>query len=595
MQDKGSAFAANRRSVAFILSVGLHQLRSHWGLTVVAITGAVLIFTNLGSDYLWADEGDTAVFAANIVKDGVPRAWDGITFVDSDKGARLNHDLIMVTSPWLQYYVTAASFFIFGKNAFSARLPFALAGWLTVLLAYRVVLQTTASRWAGFCAASILVSSVQFLLYCRQCRYYSLSMLLGLLLIWTFLRMKSARQHVLFALVAILLFHTHPIGSIPVIALGVLTFVYRPFSSQRRWFWTAVPAIVALTAPWIVLGGSGYVESMGSVQSIPQFVGRIVQYIIECASVTPLLGVTLMLLVCALQKRRDDKNKISRESSMLEIPKNNQGSAIIIVTFVTLLFYALTIAATQPADSLWRIGIRYTAVMLPLLAMTAGILIAKITKDRAVLSLSLLSVVILTKFAQLTPWIFWGKSVASFDGKEVIEAHLPSNLVERFLNTRQQLIFIFDLFQSNAGTVAKVSAFLREHAQPGDRLITNYEWEPLYFHTGLPQALKILPDYPIYQAAKLKELPAYVFDVDHVRWIIWRPVWEGYQGYSAAEVERQIVDQGGRIERAAELPETLWENRENIHFRRFSDGRYLFHGPETFPPVNIFRVSWFAH
>src|SRR6516165_4397228 len=40
---------------------------------------------------------------------------------------------------------------------------------------------------------------LQFLLYCRQCRYYPLSMLLTLLLIWIFLRMKSARHCALFA------------------------------------------------------------------------------------------------------------------------------------------------------------------------------------------------------------------------------------------------------------------------------------------------------------------------------------------------------------------------------------------------------------
>ena len=83
---------------------------------------------------------------------------------------------------------------------------------------------------------------------------------------------------------------------------------------------------------------------------------------------------------------------------------------------------------------------------------------------------------------------------------------MPPNLVERFLNIRQQFFFISDLFHNNDGTIAKVSEFLRKQAQPGDRVITNYEWEPLYFHTHLPQALKILPDYPIYQAAKLKEL-----------------------------------------------------------------------------------------
>ena len=232
--------------------------------------------------------------------------------------------------------------------------------------------------------------------------------------------------------------------------------------------------------------------------------------------------------------------------------------------------------------------------MFPLIAISAGILIAKISCGRTTLILSLTAIVVFTKFAQLTPWIFWGKNVTSFDGKEVIEAHLPNNLAERFLNIRQQVIFISDLFQTNPGTVAKASDFLRENAQPSDKVITNYEWEPLYFHTGLPQALKILPDYPICEAAKRKQLPSYVFDVDQAQWIIWRPVWEGFQEYSAIEVEKQIVDRGGHIERVAEVPETLWENRENIHFRRFSGGRYLFHGPETFPPANIFRVSWSA-
>src|SRR5206468_13049435 len=147
-------------------------------------------------------------------------------------------------------------------------------------------------------------------------------------------------------------------------------------------------------------------------------------------------------------------------------------------------------------------------------------------------------VVVFTKLVQLMPSIFLGDTVASFEEKEVIEAHLPSYVIERFLNTRQQSIFLSALFQSNLGTVANVCAFLHDYADAGDKLITNYEWEPLYFHTRLPQALKILPDYPIYQAAKLKVLPTYVFEFDHVRWVIWRPVWEGYQEYFGAEVEQ---------------------------------------------------------
>jgi Dolichyl-phosphate-mannose-protein mannosyltransferase len=562
------------------------RLTSHWLLILTAIVGLFLFFAGLGKDDLWADEGDTAVFAANITKYGIPKAWDGVTFIDSDKGARLNHDLILVTSPWLQYYATAGSFLVFGKNTFSARFPFAIAGWLTVLLAYRLVLKTTANRWAAFCAAAILIGSVQFLLYGRQCRYYALSMLLTLLLISIFLKMKSARQCALFALTGILLFHAHPISAAPLIALGLLTIVYPPFFNQRRWFWIAAPAIIALTAPSIVFGGSGYAESMGGVQSIPQFIGRMTQYLVECASVTPLLGVAILAGIWAIRNYR--VKKIQTPNTRI----NRQAEAIVIFAFATLICYALVIAGTQSSDSLWRIGIRYTTAILPLLAISAAVLIAKISAERTIIVLSLTAALIFTKFAQLTPWIIWGKSVTTFDGKEIIEAHLPNNLVERFLNTRQQFAFLSDLFQSNPGTIAKVSDFLRGHAEPTDKVITNYEWEPLYFHTGLPQGLKILPDYPIYRAAKSKGLPDYVFDVDQVRWVIWRPVWDGFQEYFAGTVQQEIAERGGKIERIAQVPETLWENRENIHFRRFPGDRYLFHDPETFPLVSIFRVSW---
>jgi hypothetical protein len=556
------------------------------------LVASLLVLTGLGKDNLWADEGDTATFGANITKFGIPKAWDGVTFVDSDRGARLNHELTLVTSPWLQYYAVAPSFALFGKNTFSARLPFAIAGWLTVLLAYRIVLQTTANRWAAFCAASILIGSVQFVLFCRQCRYYALSMLLTILLVSIFLKMKSSRECVLFALTGIFLFHAHPIGAGPLIALGILTIVYRPFCVQRRRFWMVAPAIIAWTAPSILIGGSGYAESMGRVQSIPQFAGRVVQYFIECASVTPLLGIAIMAVYWGARKARHRNRITSSESPTIERPVTDYGEAILFITLTTLLVFAATVAATQSADSLWRIGIRYTTSLFPLLAITAAILIDKISANRTFIALALVAILVLTKFAQLTPWIFWGKDVISFDGKEIIEAHLPNNFVERFLNTRQQLMFVSDLFQNNPGTVANVSSFLREHVQPGDKLITNYEWEPLYFHTGMPQALKILPDYPINEAAKRKGLPDYVFDVDHAGWIVWRAVWEGYQEYFANAVQQQISERGGRIERVAQFPETLWENRENIHFHRFSGDRYLFHDPEKFPPAEVLRVNW---
>src|SRR6266404_1187559 len=156
-------------------SEALAGIRQHWPFVIVALIGAMLIFTNLGTDYLWEDEGDTAALASNILKFGVPKAWDGAAFLDSDHGARLNRDLVMVTHPWVQYYLSAGSFLVLGENTLAARLPFAITAWMSIFFVYIFVWRHVGSRLAAFSAGALLTFSVQFLLYARQCRYCSLN------------------------------------------------------------------------------------------------------------------------------------------------------------------------------------------------------------------------------------------------------------------------------------------------------------------------------------------------------------------------------------------------------------------------------------
>src|SRR5438309_3798727 len=259
------------------VSDALAKLRRHWSLAVVAIVGAVLIFTNLGSDYLWEDEGDTVALASNILKFGVPKAWDGGAFLDSDHGARLNRDLVMVTHPWIQYYLAAASFLVFGENTFAARIPFAIAGWMSILFVYLFVWRLFGNRLTAFSAAALLDFSVQFLLYAKQCRYCSLNMLLVVWLFWRFFQMNSARDCVHFSLASVFLFHTHPYGIAPVVALGALSLIYRPFVIQRRWILFAPPAIALLTLPWLAfssLSSSGSALNTTAAPSAGDFIDR---------------------------------------------------------------------------------------------------------------------------------------------------------------------------------------------------------------------------------------------------------------------------------------------------------------------------------
>src|ERR1700737_3771909 len=241
-------------------------------------------------------------------------------------------------------------------------------------------------------------------------------------------------------------------------------------------------------------------------------------------------------------------------------------------------------------DGLARSGMRYWSPVLPLAAMAAAIIIVKASRGNALIWLSLLFVFGLTKLAQLTPWVAANPSGLIRLGKYSVGAHVPAKMVDRFLGVGL-LIYVRDLWRENPGTVAKSCKFLRENAKSGDVLIVNYAMEPTYFYTRLTPPTGILRQYPVYQAARELGLPEYVFGVDHVRWIVWRSAWETGPGYAINDVIREIVERGGQITGMMEMEETVWENREDIHFHRFSDGTYLFPRTQTFPMSRIRGVD----
>lgn len=558
----------------------LPRMRTHWPITVLLALGAVLLFTNLGRDHLWEDEGDTAVLAATILKTGVPRAWDGVTFTESDHGQRLNDDLVMVSHPWLQYYATAASFAIFGQNPFAARLPFAVAGLATILLIYLLMLRATGSHRAAITAALLLLLSVQFLVFSRQARHYSLHAFFTCLLVWQFFRLRSWRSTIAFAAVAITLFHTHPIGLAAIGALVMLTLALRPFTPQRRWCLRALPIIAIGTIPWLAIASRGYGENTFVFQSAGQLPPRFAQFAIECASVTPVVGIIVLFAILWARRRR-----------VRTAPMFSLGERWLVVVLVAIAFAeALVMTMSESRDALWQIGMRYTPALLPFAAMLAGLFIAKASRSRAAW-IALVVIFGFTKLARITPWIFWESPTALRDGRRVATFHQPPNPVDRFLRSGQ-VGFVRSLIHDNPGTIAQVTEFLRQHSQPGDLVVTNYEWDPLYFHTGLPQAMKVPATDPSYPAARALGLPEYVFGPGRVRWIVWRPAWSDDHGQNCEKLVQSLTDAGVPVQLVTTITETLWENRENIHFRRFPGNRYIYPWFTRLPEVRVYRVDW---
>jgi hypothetical protein len=260
------------------------------------------------------------------------------------------------------------------------------------------------------------------------------------------------------------------------------------------------------------------------------------------------------------------------------------------VTFAVILSYALAMTLTQRTAALWVTGVRYTSAIIPLVAMAAGILIAKVAHQRAVVWMPILFVLAFTNLGQITPWVLWADKNPDPENK-VVAVHVPQRSIDGLIATGT-LLFVRDLFLANPGTVAAACEFLRKNAESRDVVITNYESEPLYFHTRLPQGMKIMKQDSVYEIAKRRQLPDYVFGVEQARWVVWRFNWDDYLGIKWADIEHRILAEGGKISDAVQLEETAWENRENIHFHRFAGRRYLFPQDKDLAPAHIFSVDW---
>ena len=143
-----------------------------------------LLFYHLDNHLLWEDEAETAVLAKNIVQFGVPRTFDGTNYIVLHGAIDETSKHIWIWSPWLQEYVAATSFSLFGPTTWAARAPFALFGWCSLVLLARVAFKIYRSHWIALSSALLLGTSEVFLLHARQCRYYSISVFAEILLMY---------------------------------------------------------------------------------------------------------------------------------------------------------------------------------------------------------------------------------------------------------------------------------------------------------------------------------------------------------------------------------------------------------------------------
>ena len=557
------------------------RLRASAPILAVLVLSVYPLFAHLGQQALWEDEGDTAVFARAILHSGLPLAWDGRTFSDSDFGRRVvpfGGNFLMVGTPWLSFYATAASFAAFGESRFAARLPFAAAGLATIALLYALVLRVTGDRAAAVAAAVLLLCSAQFLLYARECRHYAFNMLLTLAVLAAFLRLRERPGSPAFALSSVLLFHAQILPAIVcVAACGALAVAHPGFRGLRRPFLRSLPWIVAGTAPWLLLSWRETGANWGAPAVLAELPLRVGQLGIESWVAIPWLGWAIGIPLLWRRFGAPDREWLALAGA-----------------FVAAAFALTPLALSTTLLS--ALGLRYVCGLLPIAAGVSGLLVARASGGSRT---ALAAGVALFGLTQLPggalPALWLGQSGPL--GRTGLHANVQRDTAAKLLNLDAWAL-LRGLGRPDPGTAGVLAAWLRAHARPDDVLVTNYSWDNLYFETGLAQALSLPPGAPGRAPAEAAGLPPRVFGVDDADWVVWRHGLPPTPGTSLEGIRQELAARGARLEPRASFRETQWENRPELHWHRFPGVGYPFAparlGPAgiRYPDAVVYRVVW---
>jgi len=413
---------------------------------VLAFTG-FLLFYHLENHLLWGDEAETAVLARNVAHFGLPVTQDGTNYIILHGTIDETRGHVWTWSPWLQEYLAAGSFLLFGPTTWAARAPFAFIGLVSVMGLGWVAWKIFQRHRIALAAMLLLGTSEVFLLHARQCRYYSISVWCEILLLYAvYLLFRGNRRGVWLAGVALVLeyYSNYIIAVANVPALLVLAWMLRKPEQRGVRRVAAILAILAAAAlpwmiyarPWrqgVVFGGEDYwLKGLGYLTQIHFY------FMPLCFLLLPLLGL--------MGKRKKTPPRAPEPSRPWE-------------RFILILLglYFVVIVFTP------GFFLRYLLPILPAICLVAAVWVFRYIKWPALAAAVIGLQAATNLFPLVTGFAIPGRPPLRFPVVEFVEG-MATPYTNRF---------------------ADVLDFFNREARPGDRVLSFDPEFPLIFYTKL--------------------------------------------------------------------------------------------------------------
>jgi hypothetical protein len=424
---------------------------------LVVILSAFLLFFGLGNRYLWQDEAESALLAKSILRTGLPIAFDGKNIVSQEMGNEFGPDFIWRWSPWVQFYIPAASFKIFQPTTLAARLPFALLGLLAVPLTYLLARCFFDRVEIARSSALVLATSVPFLLHARQCRWYAVAFVLICCLFLSFIAMARDKKWAIagFAASGVFLFYTNFY-----VAIGVLiaVLVATPIYDSRKRFLVSMAVSFAIT---VIFATPGFFFFNSFAEGNKLDPERILRN-------SAFYSGDLFTFVCPLPVVVLLAYWLSSRRQPMWMEASWRKRILFLLSFCFLYAAYLTFGP-------WHF-FRYLTVLLPIASILLGVSVFSIIDKSRIAGLAALAVLILTNAFHLVPLGLFqapGTSSRSGDVASVWSVTFPL------------VAYLYEITHDLEDPEPAICRYLNEHADDNDIVLATYDDLPIQFYTDL--------------------------------------------------------------------------------------------------------------
>jgi len=234
---------------------------------IILVAASILLLANLGNQYLWQDEAQTACVARTILTHGIPLGADEKNSFSQEWGAEFGKNLVWRWQTWLPFYILAGFFAAFGTSNFVCRLPFALFGIASVVMGYYLGKTLWGTRRTGVLTAVLLLLCVPFLVLMRECRYYSMAVFFSMWGLYAYMQILERRKHAAlwFAIAAVLLFQSLYIYYGVLLATVVIhSAIFRRDRLKTVLLASVITGLINL--PWVIwLSGANFRGSLSYI------------------------------------------------------------------------------------------------------------------------------------------------------------------------------------------------------------------------------------------------------------------------------------------------------------------------------------------